>query len=388
MPEFVVLRKVRIPSSNGLENVDADAASTAPKHQVEVHDVGAEEARDIAHEEDVAAVARPMPVTLIRPFDVGDASDSTDIWGISVVRADTSSFSGEGVVVAVLDTGIDKSHPAFAGVDIVEKDFTGSGNGDRHGHGTHCAGTIFGRDVGGTRIGIARGVKKALIGKVLNDTGGGTSEMMFRGMQWALDQGAQVISMSLGFDFPGAAKRMIAAGMPEEAAVSNALEAYRSNLRFFDALMQLVKARGAFGDTAVVVAASGNESNRPNFTVAASLPAAANDVVSVAALGRDNGGKLKTANFSNTMARIAAPGVDIVSAKVGGGFQSMSGTSMACPHVAGVAALWWEALKKSGGVKPSADLVVAKMMAGAVADTVLPAFGPIDRGMGSVTSPQ
>ncbi|WP_315837680.1 S8 family peptidase [Bradyrhizobium prioriisuperbiae] len=386
MPEFIVLKKIGGHSSDGLESVEAGA--NAPKHQIEVHDIGAEEARDIAQDADVAAIARPMPVTLIRPFDVGAAPASADVWGLSVVRADTSAFSGDGVVVAVLDTGIDRSHPAFTGVNIVEKDFTGSGDGDRHGHGTHCAGTIFGRDVGGTRIGIARGVKKALIGKVLNDTGGGTSEMMFRGLQWALDQGAQVISMSLGFDFPGAAKRMIAAGLPEEAAVSNALESYRSNLRFFDALMQLVKARGAFGDTAVVVAASGNESNRPKFTVAASLPAAASDVVSVAALGRDNDGKLKIADFSNTMARIAAPGVDIVSAKVGGGLQSMSGTSMACPHVAGVAALWWEALKKSGAVKPTADLVVAKMMASAMTETVLPAFGPNDRGTGSVTSPQ
>jgi hypothetical protein len=68
------------------------------------------------------------------------------------------------------------------------------------------------------------------------------------------------------------------------AAVSNALEAYRSNLRFFDALMQLVKVKAAFQDTAVVVAATGNESARPTYTIAASLPAAADGVVSVAAL--------------------------------------------------------------------------------------------------------
>jgi subtilisin family serine protease len=70
-----------------------------------------------------------------------------------------------------LDTGIDKKYLAFAGVAIVEKDFSGSGNGDRQGHRSHCAETIFGRDVDGKRIGIVRGVKKALIGKVLSDTG-------------------------------------------------------------------------------------------------------------------------------------------------------------------------------------------------------------------------
>lgn len=392
MSEFVVLRKIAGKASRSFENFGTGAAEAPepPKSKIETHDIEAEAAQSMEQEPGVAAVSRSMPITLIRPLDDIQAAPAAgaDVWGLSAVGADKSTFSGEGVVVAVLDTGIDKSHPAFAGVDIDEEDFTGSGKGDRHGHGTHCAGTIFGRDVSGTRIGIARGVKKVLIGKVLNDSGGGTSEMMFRGMQWALEQGAQVISMSLGFDFPGSAKRMIDAGLPPEAAVSNSLEAYRSNLRFFDALMQLVKARGAFGDTAVVVAASGNESGRPQFTVAASLPAAANDVVSVAALGRGNGGKLEIANFSNTMARIAAPGVGIVSAKVGGGLQSMSGTSMACPHVAGVAALWWEALKKRGNVKASADLVVASMMTSAITANVLPAFGPIDRGTGTVTSPQ
>jgi subtilisin family serine protease len=101
-----------------------------------------------------------MPTALIKPLEVAGAA-ATGAWGIAAVKADTSNFTGDGVVVAVLDTGIDKSHPAFAGVTIVEQDFSGSGNGDRQGHGTHCAGTIFGRDVSGTRIGIARGVRAA-----------------------------------------------------------------------------------------------------------------------------------------------------------------------------------------------------------------------------------
>ena len=104
--------------------------------------------------------------------------------------------------MAVLDTGIDAAHAAFAGVSIVERDFTGEGNGDQHGHGTHCAGTIFGRDVQNTRIGVAPGVTKAFIGKVLG-TNGGASDEIVNAIQWAVDQGAHVISMSLGMDFPG-----------------------------------------------------------------------------------------------------------------------------------------------------------------------------------------
>src|SRR5262249_23793325 len=360
MPDYLVLRNAAaVRTVSPFESLGPGAtAAPVPEPRVEVFDVPTHEVVDIARDPQVAAVAKPMPTALIKPLEVAGAA-ATGVWGIAAVKADTSNFTGDGVVVAVLDTGIDKSHPAFAGVTIVEQDFSGSGNGDRQGHGTHCAGTIFGRDVSGTRIGIARGVKKALIGKVLADDGGGSSEMIFRGIQWALDQGAEVISMSLGFDFPGAVERMRQAGLPTQAAVSASLETYRSNLRFFAALMLMVMAQAAFRGTAGVGAAVGKESERsgnPLFTIAASVPAAAEGVVSVAALGQGTGGKLEIAEFSNTMAQVAAPGVNILSAKVGGGLRSLSGTSMACPHVAGVAALWWESLRQSGAVRPAANL--------------------------------
>lgn len=392
MAEFIVLKNAsRISTTDPFEEFGpaTGGVPTAPEPKIEVLDVAPQDAHSLAKDRQVAAVAIPMPITLIRPCDADlspGVAPATDAWGISAVKADTSSFTGDGVVVAVLDTGIDKSHPAFAGVEIIEKDFSGSGNGDKHGHGTHCAATIFGRDVGGKRIGIARGVKKALIGKVLADNGGGNSDMIFRGIQWALEEGAHVISMSLGFDFPGAVQRMVNSQIPVSPATSSALEAYRSNLRFFDALMQMIEAKGAFGDTAVIVAATGNESDRPNYTIAASLPAASKGVISVAALGRDAAGNFYVPSFSNTMSQLAAPGVDILSAKAGGGLVSMNGTSMACPHVAGVAALWWEALRKSGTVKASANLVAAKLLATARTDSLT--SGPLDRGDGIVMAPQ
>jgi subtilisin family serine protease len=270
----------------------------------------------------------------------------------------------------------------------VQRDFSGDGDGDRQGHGTHCAGTIFGRDVNGVRIGVARGVDRALIGKVLGDTGGGDSEMIFRGMQWALTERADIISMSLGFDFPGMVAEQVAGGWPAELATSNALEAYRGNLRMFDAIMQLTRARSGLGAGAIVVAAAGNESRReddPEWRIAASLPAAAEDVISVAAIGRD-GAAYAVAGFSNTMPTLSAPGVDVLSAQAGGGLVALSGTSMACPHVAGVAALWWEALTETRIGLPA--LVKAKLLSDARSSVFGSASGDdSDIGFGLVTAP-
>jgi len=288
-----------------------------------------------------------MPMKLIAPVPLAAAPAAPDniTWGVRAVRADESPFTGEGIVVAVLDTGIDPAHPAFAGVDLVRQNFTSEGPDDDHGHGTHCAGTIFGRDVGGTRIGVAPGVKKALIGKVLG-AGGGGSDRIAQAVQWAVDNGAHVISMSLGIDFPGYVKAMEQRGAPTELATSLALEGYRANVLLFERLASLIAARALFSTPTLLVAAAGNESRHTatqNFDIAVSPPAVADGFVSVAALAYDSQG-LRMAPFSNVGARVSAPGVDVHSAQPGGGLVPMSGTSMATPHVAGVAALWAQKL--------------------------------------------
>ncbi|OFX20791.1 MAG: hypothetical protein A2V77_02200, partial [Anaeromyxobacter sp. RBG_16_69_14] len=330
-------------------DVRLDAAELTPR-----------EVADLVRDPSVAVVAPSMPTRLIEPVGATRAANTTS-WGVAAVGADKSNFDGTGVVVAILDTGIDAQHPAFAGVTLVQQDFSGSGNGDKMGHGTHCAGTVFGRDVGGARIGVARGVTRALIGKVLGDDGGGSSDALYQGMTWALQNGARVISMSLGFDFPGLVKDLVdSSGYPIDFATSLALEAYRGNLRMFDAIMQMAEAKVAMDGGAVVVAAAGNESKRdkdPDYEISVSIPAAAAGVLSVGALEEGQGG-LGVARFSNTHPEISAPGVAISSAKMGGGLVAMNGTSMATPHVAGVAALWWQSL--AGAAR--APLVAAKLL--------------------------
>jgi len=328
-------------------------------------------------------------MTLIKPAASRDVAAASGVqWGVRAVGADTSPFSGDGVVVAVLDTGIDPTHPAFTGVSLLQKNFTEDvGGNDEHGHGTHCAGTIIGRDVGGTRIGVARGVRKALIGKVLGKTGGGASDQIVSAIQWAMENGANVISMSLGMDFPGFQKQLVDLGFPAELATSRALEGYRKNVQLFDRLSGLVKSLSNMGSASILIAAAGNESKRdvsPDFKIAVSPPAVSEGLISVAALGL-SADKFEVAPFSNTGAIVAGPGVNIVSARAGGGLISMDGTSMATPHVAGVATLWAEKLRNSGQL--TAGLLTSRLIASGSTNQLASDFDPTDVGSGMVAAP-
>lgn len=383
MRKVVILRRPDVGRRDGFSTKSFGAAERgAPSISSEV--LEASDEAELARDPGVVASAPVMPTRLIRPLAAEGAAGEP--WGISAVGADASAFDGSGIVVAVLDTGIHAEHLAFKGIRLETRDFTGEGMQDAQGHGTHCAGVIFGQDVEGLRIGVARGVRRALIGKVLGDDGSGDSEMVFDAMHWASAGGANVISMSLGFDFPGLVEDLEGQGWPIRLATSTALEAYRANLIMFNAVMSELKAGRAFGRDVLVVAASGNESERqvdPKFRIAASLPSAADDVLSVAALGRGAGG-LSVAEFSNIGAKLSGPGVDILSAWPDGGLRSLSGTSMACPHIAGVAALWWQSVAARGtaGAFNVGAKVVASCTREGLADT-----GQEDVGEGLVRAP-
>jgi subtilisin family serine protease len=345
------------------------------------------EVADLQRDPEVQVVAAPMPLKLISPVGSPEVTPAAtgNTWGIEAVRAHASPFTGAGVVVAVLDTGINPNHVAFQGVQLERRNFTQSPEDDEHGHGTHCAGTIFGRDVNGLRIGVARGVNKALIGKVLG-TGGGSSATLATAINWAYENGANVISMSLGIDFPGFVADLIKQGLPPEAATSIALEQYRANVNLFSSLTLLLAQSNAFSQAAIIVAASGNESDRPQYEVAVAPPAAGDGMISVGALQRSTTGNLSIAPFSNTQCNLCGPGVGVTSAWIGNNnaLQTISGTSMATPHVAGCAALWAEQQKQLTGVLTNENLA-AKTLASAL---FVPGASFEDIGNGMVQAPQ
>ncbi|MBH5370967.1 S8 family peptidase [Bradyrhizobium glycinis] len=361
-----------------------------PNIRIRAADLSKRDVLDIEKDPSVEDFGLIMPTRLIRPVrkqqvDVTAALPAA--WGIVAVGADRVDLDGSGVAVAVLDTGIDRTHAAFAGLDIEEEDFGGSGNGDKNGHGTHCAGTIFGKDVGQVRIGIARNIRKALIAKVFPDGESGDSLSIFRALEWAANKGANIVSMSLGFDFPGMVSELEKDGYPTELATSIGLEHFKDNLRMFDSMMRVIEAGRAFGRGPLVIAASGNESQRnrdPRFRISASLPSAATGVISVAAV-RNAGGSLEISDFSNGRAKICAPGEEILSAAPNGGFATMSGTSMACPHIAGLAALWWQKVASSA-VRPNAETVAQRLVTSAVT-APLAHFDPDDSEVGFAVAP-
>jgi type VII secretion-associated serine protease mycosin len=231
-------------------------------------------------------------------------------WDLAAMRVDGAwpRSTGAGVTVAVLDTGVDASHPdlaghVLAGVDLV--DGTEGVSNDPHGHGTHVAGTIAA--LTGNDEGVASVAPDARIlpVRVLSASGGGYMSDVANGIVYAADHGADVINMSIS-------------STSQVGAVTNAVAYARS--------------RGV-----VVVAAAGN--SRANGSPTA-YPAADTGVIAVSATDSAD----RVAPYSNRggYVDVAAPGSDILSTfppALGAGYRRMNGTSMAAPHVAALAAL-------------------------------------------------
>jgi len=237
-------------------------------------------------------------------------------WGLQAVGADLSSYTGKGINLAVLDTGFDANHPDFAGRNVTTKSLVdGEDAADSHGHGTHCIGTSCGPRTPeqGPGYGVASEAN-IFAGKVLGADGSGSDSNILAGINWALENKCQVISMSLGADVKTVHPPYVTAG------------------------------RRALELGSLIVAAAGNNAQRsagnPGFVGA---PANSPYIMAVAAVDS----KLAVADFSAQAISteggevdIAGPGVDVYSSWPGSQrYNTISGTSMATPHVAGLAAL-------------------------------------------------
>ena len=271
-----------------------------------------------AHDHDGAAMAAPAAAPLFQ-----DTAQAT--WGIQATKADSSPLSGKGIGVAVLDTGFDLTHPDFAGRTVTAQSFVpGEQAQDGHGHGTHCIGTSCGPRTPSTgpRYGIAYEAD-IFVGKVLSNSGSGTDGGILAGIDWAVSNGCPVISMSLGAN-------VMKAHPPYSAAGARALE------------------KGS-----LIIAAAGNNADRRtgNFGFVGA-PANSPEIMAVGAVEQ----RLEMAYFSarSLPARggqvdIAGPGFQVLSSwPLPTRYKAISGTSMATPHVAGVAALWAQATGRRG----------------------------------------
>lgn len=244
-----------------------------------------------------------------------------DSWGIEATKANASRFTGRGIDVAVLDTGIDATHPDLNSGNLQQQRsfLFGSDANDRNGHGTHCSGVIVGNKdpTEAPQYGVAVGVN-LYVGKVLDGDGTGSVRSILAGLNWAIAQRCHVVSMSVGADIRSPAM------MFEEAG------------------------RRALKAGTMVVAAAGNNADRQDKEWGfVTRPANSRFVMAVGAVDRE----LQLANFSvrssfveGGAVDIVAPGVEVFSAWPGRErYRSISGTSMATPFVAGIAALYAEA---------------------------------------------
>jgi len=279
-------------------------------------------------------------------------------WGVRATGALTSRYSGRGIRVAVLDTGFDLGHPDFAGRTIAARSFVeGLSVDDGNGHGTFCAGVACGPDQppDAPRYGIASSAD-LYVAKVLDDSASGTDGNVLAGIDWAVRNDCAVILMSLGSPV------------------------YVEDV--YPQVYEQVAARALAAGT-LLIAPAGNASQRPDAIAPVEHPANCPSIVAVGAVDQSfavapfsNGGL----NCDGGEVGLAAPGIAIVSAAPRPRlYQTGSGTSMAAPFVAGIAALLAEADPGARGATLRARLLQAFMPLAAP---------PRDVGAGLVQAPQ
>jgi subtilisin family serine protease len=277
------------------------------------------------------AAAEPGPISVVEPervvhaiaveasaLEAAAVDESRFTWGVQAVGANLSNATGAGIRVAVLDTGVDKTHPDLAGRTLVTSSFVnGEDVQDGHGHGTHCIGTSCGPRTPQTSPGYGIAHQAEIYaGKVLGNRGSGDDGGILAGISWAITNGCAVVSMSLGAD--------VAPGTPYS--------------QVYEQAAQRAMSRGT-----LIIAAAGNASDRRNGRIApVGHPANCPSVMAIAAIDVQRGIAPFSSGTVDVIGQVdlAAPGVDVHSSwPMPTRYRRISGTSMATPHVSGVAAL-------------------------------------------------
>jgi subtilisin family serine protease len=271
-------------------------------------------------------VSGAPPVSLIRPSRKAAVQfTGKQTWGLRAMRVERlwkQGLSGKGILVGHLDTGVDGKHPALKKAIARFAEFDDLGREvqptpapfDTEDHGTHTAATIAGRPHQGRHVGVA---PAADLASAVVIEGGDVVARVLGGMDWAVGHSVRILSMSLGF---------------------------RGWWDDFIVLTQLLRDRGILPVFAVGNEGPGTSRSPGNYS----------EALSVGAHGRDR----RVAEFSSSqhfqraidplVPDVVLPGVSVISARPGGGYQTMDGTSMATPHLAGLAALLMEAFPDRG----------------------------------------
>lgn len=287
-------------------------------------------------------------ISLIRPTRVAASKKTSGVtYGIDLLGVPAlwrAKFTGKGILVGHLDTGVDASHPAlkkavaaFAEFDFLGKEVPNAKARDSGQHGTHTAGTIAARKVGTTSFGVAPDAKLA---SAIVIEGGNVIARILAGMNWAVGQGVRILSMSLGL---------------------------RGYTPAFLTLTRILRARNVLPVFAVGNEGPGTSRSPGNYAEALSIGAC------------DSGSMVADFSGSQTFTRpndpgvpdIVGPGVDVLSCIPAGKYAEMSGTSMATPHIAGLAALLMQA---------SPNATIDDIEKAILGSAVLPAGMPAARG--------
>ncbi|WP_026693999.1 S8 family peptidase [Peribacillus kribbensis] len=276
-------------------------------------------------------VVRVIPYELVEQIE-----DTSEVpGGVELIQAPKiwDKTMGKGSTIAVLDTGCDITHPDLKDRIKGGKNFTGDDGGrediyqDYNGHGTHVAGTMAASMNKQGVIGVAPEAD-LLIVKVLNKNGSGKYEWIKNGILFAIEQGADIISMSLG-------------GPSDDKDLHDAIKlAVSKNIQ--------------------VVCAAGNEGDGDDKTDELGYPACYNEVISVGAINLQR----RSSNFtnSNNEVDLVAPGEGILSTYKNGKYATLSGTSMSAPHAAGALALIKVLTEESFGRKLTGAELYAQLI--------------------------